>query len=541
MENRCEIVDKKIVISFQEDITLPQSILIHFFRLNGNQPPEVGSTYRTLPTNQQSVIILWSRPFHIAAVGILNDSYYLVSVEETYNRSSILSKIIHPSDRCAHFHEVFNQTIINFHLLRRIKYYHLPCQNRSSPLSCFFDDTHFCLCNEYGQQRVANCFEFNASMKHDCFGQSNCENGAQCLQDRPNCPEKSVCVCPQCFYGVKCQFSTSLFGLSLDGILGYHIQPHTPINGQPRIVQVSVVLMVVLFLMGLTNGILSLMTFIDTEPRRNACGIYLLTSAIVCLFVTMILVAKFTILMVAQITYMTNQSFLYLQCMSLDFLLEVGLYIDQWLSACIALERAKTIIQGVRYNQNKNRQWATYQIIVLVCVTVGTTVHGPIHRHLLIEDDNDLEENRLWCIARYSTALRNYNSFISMFYFLGGFITNIISAIIIIIMSARQRASFQTRETYRKILVEQIQQHKDLLISPIVLVIIALPRLIISFVGGCMKSTADSWLFLCGYFISFAPSAVTFMVFVLPSRSYKQAFRKTWKQYRQRIQSRFNR
>ena len=538
---RCELVDKKIIVSFQEDITLPQSILIHFFRLNGNQPPEVGSTYRTVPTNHRSVTILWSRPFHIAAVEILNDSYYLVSIEETYYRSSILSKIIQPSDRCAHFHELFNQTIINFYLLRRIKYYHLPCQNRSSPLSCFFDDTHFCLCNEYDQQRVANCFEFNASMKHDCFGQSNCENGAQCLQDRPNCPEKSVCVCPQCFYGVKCQFSTSLFGLSLDGILGYHIQPYTPIKDQPRIVKVSVMLMVILFVIGLINGILSLMTFIDKEPRQNACGTYLLASSAICLFVPMILAVKFSILMVAQITYMTNQSFLYFQCMSLDFLLDIGLNMDQWLNACIALERAKTVIQGVRYNQTKSRQWAKYLIIILVCVTVGTAVHDPIHRHLLVEDDNDLEENRIWCIVRYSAAVLSYNSFISMFYFLGGFIVNIISAIIIIVMTARQRASFQTHQTYRKILVEQIHHHMDLLISSVILVIIALPRLIISFVGGCMKSTADSWLFLFGYFISFVPSAVTFMVFVVPSRSYRLVFQTIYKQHRRRIQSAFNR
>ena len=537
---RCEIIDKTIIISFDQDISLPPSILIHFFRLNGHKPPEIGSTYRTIPSDQRPVTVFWSRPFHIVAVEILRDSYYLIATEQTYNRSSILSKVLHRSDRCAHLSEVFNQTIVHLHLLRRIKYYHLPCRNRSLALSCFFDDSHFCLCSDFGRERIANCFEFNASMKHDCFGQSSCENGAQCLQNRPTCPETSVCVCPQCFYGVKCQFSTSLFGLSLDGILGYHIQPHTVITDQPSIVQVSVAVVVVLFIIGLFNGILSLMTFTNQKSRKNACGIYLLASSINSLLVTIILTVKFCVLVVTQITYITHRSFLYLQCMSLDFLLDTGLNMNQLLVACIAFERAKTATQGINYNQIKSKQLARYLIIVLVGLTAGTSIHDPIHRHILIDDENDVEEKRIWCILRYSTTVRNYSSFISMFYFLGGFIANIISAIIIIIVTTRQRASCQAHQTYRQLLLDQFRQYKDLFIAPVVLVLIALPRLVISLMSDCMKSSTDSWLFLSGYFISFAPATVTFLIFVLPSPLYREVFRTSCKKYRRRIQTHLN-
>ena len=56
---------------------------------------------------------------------------------------------------------------------------------------------------------------------------------------------------------------------------------------------------------------------------------------------------------------------------------------DQWLSACIALERAKTAIQDIRYNQNKSKQLAEYLIVVLVCLTIGTNIHDHIHQHVL--------------------------------------------------------------------------------------------------------------------------------------------------------------
>ncbi|CAF5127723.1 unnamed protein product, partial [Rotaria socialis] len=46
-----------------------------------------------------------------------------------------------------------------------------------------------------------------------------------------------MCVCPRCFYGARCQFSTHGFSLSLDAILGYHIRPGTSILNQPTAVQ----------------------------------------------------------------------------------------------------------------------------------------------------------------------------------------------------------------------------------------------------------------------------------------------------------------
>jgi len=96
-------------------------------------------------------------------------------------------------------------------------------------------DAHFSLCYEFDQQHLANCLEFNHDMTFDCAGQSECENSAPCFEDIPDCPNRSICVCRPCFYGGRCQFSTSGVGLSLDAILGYHIQPHLSIIYQPAI------------------------------------------------------------------------------------------------------------------------------------------------------------------------------------------------------------------------------------------------------------------------------------------------------------------
>ncbi|CAF4816740.1 unnamed protein product, partial [Rotaria sp. Silwood2] len=162
----------------------------------------------------------------------------------------IIKKMINPSDRCQHISEIFNESIAKLDLVRRIKYYHLPCQISTLNLSCFYDDIHLCLCYDYHKQRFANCFEFDHNMTFDCLGQSVCQNGGQCFQDTPNCPKKSICVCSSCFYGTQCQFSTSGFGLSLDAILGYHIIPNVSIKHQSTIVKISLVLDIILNIAG---------------------------------------------------------------------------------------------------------------------------------------------------------------------------------------------------------------------------------------------------------------------------------------------------
>ena len=83
-----------------------------------------------------------------------------------------------------------------------------------------------------------------------------------------------------------------------------------------------------------------------------------------------------------------------------------------------------------------------------------------------------------------------------------------------IILVARKRAIIRKEKTYEKHLVEQMKQYTNLLISPCIIVLLAVPRLVISFLPGCMISARDPWLFLVGYIISFVPSILTFVVYI---------------------------
>ncbi|UJR26416.1 hypothetical protein I4U23_007748 [Adineta vaga] len=96
------------------------------------------------------------------------------------------------------------------------------------------------------------------------------------------------------------------------------------------------------------------------------------------------------------------------------------------------------------------------------------------------------------------------------------FLINIISALWIVIKITYNRSNIKIDQTF--------QQHRHILIAPYVLILLTLPRLIITFISGCMRSARKPWLHLLCYFISFIPSMLTFIVFVLPSTNYKNEF-----------------
>lgn len=538
--NECETPETNLIFSFDKNIILSQSIFIHFIEIRRAQVPANSTTFQTIYLNKDSISIYWSQRFHLVFIELDNLNYYLAVKQPIYNESKTISTTVSPSDRCPHIRELLNETILQWPLIRRIKYYHLPCRNPLLNLSCFYDDDQLCLCYEFERQHLANCFTFIHNMTFDCFGKSECEYGARCLQNHPDCPSRSICKCEPCFYGVRCQFKTSGFGLSLDAIIGYHILPDQSLNYQPFIIKMSFAFTIIFVLAGLVDSTLSIMTFKNKVVLEVGCGLYLLTSSITTLLTVIMFALKFFILLLAQMTIIMNRSFLLFQCHSIDFLLRIGLHMSQWLIACVAIERAYTTIKGAGFNKKKSQQTAKVVIIILLITITCTCIHDPISRDLIDEQNNDDDMQRTWCIIKYGSILQVYNSLLDGIHFFGPFFSNLVSSIILITRRSHQQANIQKKRSYKQILIEQIRENKHLLTAPIVLVILAIPRLIIAFASNCLKSSGDVWLFLIGYFISFIPLVLTFIVFVLSSKFYKEQFHKSLTQLQMFIQRRLN-
>ncbi|CAF3330297.1 unnamed protein product [Rotaria socialis] len=234
-----------------------------------------------------------------------------------------------------------------------------------------------------------------------------------------------------------------------------------------------------------------------------------------------------------------NRLFLHFQCKTVDFILYASLHMDQWLNACVATERATATIKGVNFNKEKSKQVAKLAIIALVILTAISGIHDPLHRRLL--DDNDDDQRRIWCIVSYSYNIQIFNKFIEAIHFFVPFALNLISALIVIIIGARRRATVKQDRTYKEHIIHQFRQHRNLLIAPLMFVLLIFPRIIIAFASGCMKSSRESTIYLAGYLISFIPPILTFVVFVIPSKVYTAEFIATVKKQRRLIRMYINR
>jgi hypothetical protein len=214
------------------------------------------------------------------------------------------------------------------------------------------------------------------------------------------------------------------------------------------------------------------------------------------------------------------------QCKSIDFLLKVSLQTVDWLYACVAVNGAFVSIKGLSFNKSLSKKLSKWVIFLVIIFVSGTSIHEAYYRTLI----DDSEEQRTWCIIRYPQSslkiLTKYTTFMSILHFISPFIVNIISPMVIISIAARSRLKLEKKRSYRTHLWLQFQKFKHLIISPVVLVFLSVPRVILAFNLECMKSARDPiTLFLVGYFISFIPPILTFIIFIVPSTDRKKVFK----------------
>jgi len=174
--DNCERIDTRIEISFQSNIKIPSSVLAHFITINTKEHPIRTTLFSKIGFNQNSAIIFTTIQFRLIFIEF-DKKYYFAFHQSIQSNLESVSTVIIPSHRCLSINELFNYTIVNYHTLRRLKYYHLPCQQHTD-LTCFYDNLHMYLCKT---NRHPDCFELNPTITYNCRGQKICANEAECF------------------------------------------------------------------------------------------------------------------------------------------------------------------------------------------------------------------------------------------------------------------------------------------------------------------------------------------------------------------------
>lgn len=306
------------------------------------------------------------------------------------------------------------------------------------------------------------------------------------------------------------------------------------LDKQPFTVKISIAVTTVMFITGSINGVFSLLTFRGEKLREVGHEMYLFASSISSLLTISMFILNFLFVSLTQMDIAINRSIFRASCVSIETILKLFLYMDGWLNAYVAVERVIHFFQGVSFNKAKSKRIARGIIIILPFFIMGSIIHEPLYRKLIVMDtktnmsQNYTSESYALCLTNYSPLIQIYNTAILFFHLVTPFIANLLSALFIILGVVRRRSTAQTGgQTDRQHDSTQLIENKQLIISPLIILALSSPRLVIALLPGCVNVSRNPWLYLCVYFISFTPSMLVFIIFVLPSRMYKNKFKES--------------
>ncbi|CAF3501632.1 unnamed protein product, partial [Adineta steineri] len=151
---------------------------------------------------------------------------------------------------------------------------------------------------------------------------------------------------------------------------------------QTILMKTNAALTMIMFVGGSINSILSLITFQNKELRQTGCGIYLLASSVTSFFTISMFTVKFWFVVLTQMNLSIRLSIVRGGCVSIEPLLKLCLYLDAWLNACVAIERAILVFRRVNFNKQKSQRIARWIILILPFCVMGSMIHEPIHREL---------------------------------------------------------------------------------------------------------------------------------------------------------------
>jgi hypothetical protein len=511
----CEHRKATLDVSFT-GIDIPTYLVAYFFTLSNKSEPIETIILQKLTPFQHSVIFHVAVPFHLTFIQA-SDKYYLAVLQQSPKTG--ISTSISPRQECIPVEKLLNSSVLEMVPYQRIIYFHILCQTNVT-LTCFIDEAYLCLCTN---DHHANCLKFNRQRNFQPPLNNSCANGGHCLPDHSTIPPAKNCLCPSCFFGNKCQFYAKGFGSTLDEILGYEFKRNTLLSKQPIAVKVSAIVTMLLFGIGIINSILAIITFSRKKSQEVGCGIYLLGSSITSLITIILFTLKFWLLFFSNQDYygQHNQQRIFRGNCYIEPALKVFLYLNNWLNACVAIERAMSVLQGVTFNKNRSKRVARWITLLLFSIIVCLFITQLIHLHIF----DDETEERSWCVVKYTPWLQIYSTTFIFFHYFAPLSINIFSLIFVIITIALQRARTQNDRSFWVYLKLRVKEQKHILMSSAIIVCLTLPYLITTIILDCKKSSRLLWFHLIGYFLSFFPAALVFMIFVLPSSLYKQEFK----------------
>ena len=364
-----------------------------------------------------------------------------------------------------------------------------------------------CLCDSQGK---FECFVFDHDRGNCSSTEYYCLNGGVCRHTSLGVTKDPfLCACPVCYYGSLCQFTTTQYTISLDAF---------EINSY-----LFICICVVSFI-----GIIANSFSIDVFFRRKSCqvgsGFYLRVLSLVGQVNLLLFLLK-----MCQI-YLQWSNHLVI-CLVVEYLLGTLPSIFDWLAACVAIERLIGVIKKSQFNQAKSRRASKWVIPLVIFVVLGTSIHEVFYREI-IKDPKRTEQS--WCIVNYPRHFHAINlsrKIFNLIHLISPFLISFGSSILLLALTIQRKYSLQTNnqksqdKACLKLFRRELSLIKHSLISPCLLVLFGLPRLILTFAFACIEHSWQEKFYMISYLISIIPMTAVLFIFVFPSTVYFKMFK----------------
>ncbi|CAF4025453.1 unnamed protein product [Rotaria sp. Silwood2] len=435
---------------------------------------------------------------------------YIRENEKIINITIDLSK----ENYCPHTRLLFELSKSEFNLSISVSKYHQLCQSRS--ILCFHDDNYFCICQANFYR--AACFRYDSTADR-C---AHCLLQGRCVQGQLKSVSDFLCVCSRCYYGHLCQYSTEVFSFTVDSLIAHDI-----ISSRKKIsISIYVLISSLAFLLGFVNNICSFLTFKQPKPREYAAGNYLLILSIFNQCSLFILLVKIIHTVLNLNGNLFNTLLNLYMCKIISYLLSVLTRINYWLTSLITIHRLGLVLYPTKLSI-KSPKYAFISATIVIFVLFVFHIHE-LFFYKLIDDPKQISATL--CVPNYTPYQWSvYNRVNVMFHYLVPCTIQIITIVVLIIATARNKAKINTKHTQQKLIMNQLNINKELFITPIIILASALPQAILAFTYAC-KELVEPWQrysLLTTYFLSYSPQVLGFLLFVLPSTMYKEEFYKT--------------
>jgi hypothetical protein len=212
-------------------------------------------------------------------------------------------------------------------------------------------------------------------------------------------------------------------------------------------------------------------------------------------------------------------------CKAISYFLSVMTRSTYWLTSWITVDRLLMILFPTSTSL-KNPRLAIGMSVFTLIILSGMHVHEIIYYTVI----QHLSTRSSVCVTNFDINLVSiYNRISTLIHYLFPFFIQIICITFLIVLVARSRVkTVGHRMTFGEVLKKQFETQKELYVTPATIVFSALPQTILTFSFACTQ--LNDWqrhALLVSYLLSYAPQVLGFILYVLPSTSYKKEFFET--------------